>query len=309
MPRVSVIVPVYNSREYLGPCVESVLNQSYADFELILIDDGSTDGCAEMCDRFASYDHRVRCVHMKNSGVSAARNLGLSLATGEYVTFVDSDDYVSEGFLASAVGLMESDEELDFVQYSMDRFNSSGIFYREESDDVICDLPEFASVVKFWGSACAGFLKTMIIKEYDLVFNSDLKLGEDQSFLYGYLEHCRKCSKRSEIYYHYRSNQESATHNPSVHDLVRSIDYFSKTEFPYFFRNKIEETLFSLYFQLVISKDIAVSQVSSIGERLDFKSIDKPKRKLEYFYLLISKISCFIAVALTRFINNAVQKR
>lgn len=309
MPRVSVIVPVYNSREYLGPCVESVLNQSYADFELILIDDGSTDGCAEMCDRFASSDHRVRCVHMKNSGVSAARNLGLSLATGEYVTFVDSDDYVSEGFLASAVGLMESDEELDFVQYSMDRFNSSGIFYREESDDVICDLPEFASVVKFWGSACAGFLKTMIIKEYDLVFNSDLKLGEDQSFLYGYLEHCRKCSKRSEIYYHYRSNQESATHNPSVQDLVRSIDHFSKTEFPDFFRNKIDETLFSLYFQLVISKDIAVSQVSSIGKRLDFKSIDKPKRKLEYFYLLISKISCFIAVALTRFINNAVQKR
>lgn len=309
MPRVSVIVPVYNSREYLGPCVESVLNQSYADFELILIDDGSTDGCAEMCDRFASYDHRVRCVHMKNSGVSAARNLGLSLATGEYVTFVDSDDYVSEGFLASAVDLMESDEELDFVQYSMDRFNSSGIFYREESDDVICDLPEFASVVKFWGSACAGFLKTMIIKEYDLAFNPYLKLGEDQSFLYGYLAHCRKCSKRSEVYYHYRSNQESATHNPSVQDLVRSIDHFSKTEFPDFFRNKIDETLFSLYFQLVISKDIAVSQVSSIGKRLDFKSIDKPKRKLEYFYLLISKISRFIAVALTRFINNAVQKR
>lgn len=309
MPRVSVIVPVYNSREYLGPCVESVLNQSYADFELILIDDGSTDGCAEMCDRLASSDHRVRCVHMKNSGVSAARNLGLSLATGEYVTFVDSDDYVSEGFLASAVGLMESDEELDFVQYSMDRFDSNGIFYREESDDVICDLPEFASVVKFWGSACAGFLKTMIIKEYDLAFNPYLKLGEDQSFLYGYLAHCRKCSKRSEVYYHYRSNQESATHNPSVQDMVRSIDHFSKTEFPDFFRNKIDETLFSLYFQLVISKDIAVSQVSSIGKRLDFKSIDKPKRKLEYFYLLISKISCFIAVALTRFINNAVQKR
>lgn len=309
MPRVSVIVPVYNSREYLGPCVESVLNQSYTDFELILIDDGSTDGCAEICDRYASSDHRVRCVHVKNSGVSSARNMGLSLAAGEYVTFVDSDDYVSENFLDSAVDLLDSDEKLDFVQFSIDRFNSNGIFYREESDDIICPLPEFASVAEFWGSVCASLLKVNIINDHGLAFYPYLKLGEDQSFLYGYLAHCRKCSKRSEVYYHYRSNQESATHNPSVHDLVRSIDYFSKTEFPYFFRNKIEETLFSLYFQLVISKDIAVSQVSSIGKRLDFKSIDKPKRKLEYFYLLMSKFSLFIAVALTRFINNAVQKR
>ncbi len=309
MPRVSVIVPVYNSREYLGPCIESVLNQSYTDFELILIDDGSTDGCAEICDTYASTDHRVRCVHAKNSGVSAARNLGLSLARGEYVTFVDSDDYISEFFLLSAVDIMESDEELDFVQYSIDRFNSNDVFYREESDDVICLLQEFASVVTFWGSVCASLLKVKIIKQYELAFNSSLKLGEDQSFLYEYLTHCRKCSKRSDIYYHYRLNQESATHNPSINDLVHSIDYFSKTEFPDFFRNKIDETLFSLYFQLVISKGIAVSQVSSIGKRLDFKSIDKPKRKLEFFYLLISKISRFIAVALTRFINNAVQKR
>lgn len=309
MPRVSVIVPVYNSREYLGHCVESVLNQSYTDFELILIDDGSTDGCAEICDRYASSDHRVRCVHVNNSGVSAARNMGLSQAKGEYVTFVDSDDYVSEGFLTSAVGLMESDEELDFVQYSMDRFNANGIFYQEESDDIICPLPEFVSVAKYWGSVCASLFRARIIEMYDLSFNTFLKLGEDQSFLYGYLTHCRKCSKQSVILYHYRSNQESVTHNPSVQNLVSSIEYFNESNYPDFFRNKIDETLFSLYFQLVISRDITVSQVSSIGKRLDFKSIDKTKRKLEYFYLLMSKFSRYIAVALTRFINNAIQKR
>lgn len=309
MPRVSVIVPVYNSREYLGPCIESVLNQSYTDFELILIDDGSTDGCAEICDRYASSDHRVRCVHVNNSGVSAARNMGLSQAKGEYVTFVDSDDYVSEGFLTSAVGLMESDEELDFVQYSMDRFNANGIFYQEESDDIICPLPEFVSVAKYWGSVCASLFRARIIEMYDLSFNTFLKLGEDQSFLYGYLTHCRKCSKQSVILYHYRANQESATHHPSVQDLVCSIEYFNKTEFPDFFRHKIDETLFSLYFQLVISNGIPVSQVSAIGKSMDFKNIDNPKRKLEYFYLQMSKFSRYIAVALTRFISNAIQKR
>lgn len=92
-PAVSVIVPVFNSRKYLAQCVENILDQSFHDLELILVDDGSEDGSGEMCDHYAAEDTRVKVLHQKNSGVSRARNLGLSAAVGDYVIFADSDDF------------------------------------------------------------------------------------------------------------------------------------------------------------------------------------------------------------------------
>ena len=96
---LSIIVPVYNSKKYLTRCVESITNQSYLNIEIILIDDGSTDGSAELCDELEKRDRRIRVFHQKNSGPGAARNLGLLNATGSYITFVDSDDCVeSDGY-------------------------------------------------------------------------------------------------------------------------------------------------------------------------------------------------------------------
>lgn len=106
MTALSVIVPVYQAAEYLDCCVESILAQTFSDLELILVDDGSTDGSAARCDRWAAADSRVRVIHRENGGVSAARNMGLDAARGEYVAFVDSDDWVEpqmyENLLAAA---------------------------------------------------------------------------------------------------------------------------------------------------------------------------------------------------------------
>lgn len=100
MPSISVIVPVYNVEKYIHRCVDSILAQTFTGFELILIDDGSLDRCGEICDGYAAKDSRVRVIHKKNEGVSAARNTGLETVSGEYVTFVDSDDYIRENWLA-----------------------------------------------------------------------------------------------------------------------------------------------------------------------------------------------------------------
>lgn len=107
MPKVSVIVPVYKVEAYLDECVASILAQTHRDLEVILVDDGSPDGCPAMCDVWASRDTRVRVVHKRNAGLSAARNTGLSVATGEWVLFVDSDDVVAPDLVARALARAE----------------------------------------------------------------------------------------------------------------------------------------------------------------------------------------------------------
>ena len=99
MPEISVIIPVYKAENYLCHCIDSILGQSFVDFELILVDDGSPDGSGAICDEYAKKDDRIRVIHQKNRGVSSARNAGLDAARGNWVTFIDSDDYVKKEFL------------------------------------------------------------------------------------------------------------------------------------------------------------------------------------------------------------------
>ena len=99
---ISVIVPVYKAEKYLDKCVQSIVNQTYKNLEIILVDDGSPDNCPAVCDEYASKDSRVRVVHKKNAGPSAARNTGLDAATGGYIWFVDGDDYLLPGALQTA---------------------------------------------------------------------------------------------------------------------------------------------------------------------------------------------------------------
>ena len=108
-PVVSIIVPVYNTEKFLHRCIDSILTQTYTDFELLLIDDGSKDSSGSICDEYAEKDSRVRVFHKENGGVSSARNLGLDNAQGEWITFVDSDDYIEENYLKSFEGNLDAD--------------------------------------------------------------------------------------------------------------------------------------------------------------------------------------------------------
>ena len=101
--KISVIVPVYRAEQYIVRCVDSILTQKFHDIELILVDDGSPDHCPEICDKYAQKDNRVKVIHQKNGGVAAARNAGLILAQGEYITFVDSDDFIEPDMYQSMI--------------------------------------------------------------------------------------------------------------------------------------------------------------------------------------------------------------
>ena len=110
--KISVIVPVYNVQDYLSECVQSILNQTFSDFELLLIDDGSTDHSGEIADQLEDLDPRIQVYHKKNGGLSDARNYGLERAQGEYLAFIDSDDYVAANYLETLINLI--------VEYSAD---------------------------------------------------------------------------------------------------------------------------------------------------------------------------------------------
>ena len=116
--KVSVIVPVYNTRGYLARCIESILGQSFSDFELLLVDDGSTDGSGDLCDSFLTKDSRVRVFHLQNGGVSAARNYGIQQAQGEWICFVDSDDEVLKDYLQDMVSAIDADDLLVMTNIS-----------------------------------------------------------------------------------------------------------------------------------------------------------------------------------------------
>ncbi len=108
MKLISIIVPVYNVERYLERCIESLINQTYKNIEIILVDDGSPDNCGAICDKYARCDNRVKVLHQRNQGLSCARNSGLKIAAGEYICFIDSDDYVSEKYCEVLHNLLES---------------------------------------------------------------------------------------------------------------------------------------------------------------------------------------------------------
>lgn len=113
--KLSIIVPVYRVEEYLSESIDSILKQTFTDYELILIDDGSPDQCGAICEDYARKDNRIRVIHQANGGLSAARNAGLDVATGEYIAFVDSDDFIASDYFSRAMQAFDTEEEIDMV--------------------------------------------------------------------------------------------------------------------------------------------------------------------------------------------------
>ena len=240
MKKVSVIVPVYNAESVLHYCVDSILNQTFKDYELILVDDGSTDGSGALCDEYALTNENVLVKHMENQGVSVARNTGIELAKGEYICFVDSDDYVEKDFLQEMVG--KAEEGFDFVLTAyqwVDDYNHNAfkiVIYKEKESYSVVDknsLMDLSSLVLLsqpWNK----LFKRKIIIENNIRMPEDISLGEDTVFVYRYLSSIinHKFLVINKLLYNYFSNSSDSLLNKYRSDLfeisVKLNDYLSQ---------------------------------------------------------------------------------
>lgn len=200
----SIIVPVYNVEQYLPRCIESILNQSIKEFELILINDGSTDKSGSICDYYANKDDRIVVVHKENGGVSSARNYGLDIAKNEYIAFVDSDDYVYEDYLEKlynpSVDIVLCNIKYDQnnnKDYYILNNNLCGVFYiNGDIIDKIIDSRYFCCVY-------SKMFRRSIIKKYNIKFNENISLGEDTMFVVDYLINSHKLEVKDDVIYNY----------------------------------------------------------------------------------------------------------
>ena len=233
---VSIIIPVYNSKPHLKECIYSVLEQSYKEFEILLIDDGSTDGSGEVCDELARKHNKIRVFHNANKGVSFSRNYGIEKSAGEYLLFIDSDDYIDSEFVKKLISPFPQ-ADISVCRFYVDYGDSQKKYIETNLEKLVrnpLDLSLLFVDEKYlnsssimtdcvFGSVCrCAFKKDAIIKNA-ICFNDNIVLGEDLLFLCRYLINVNKAILIDEYLYFYRKNQNSAV-SKNATGYVRDFD-------------------------------------------------------------------------------------
>lgn len=233
---ISIIIPVYNAEKYLSRCIGSILRQSFADFELILVDDGSKDRSGVLCDKYALKDARIKVLHKENGGVSSARNLGLENAQGKYITFIDADDWVAENYLEKLLDAIENTE----AQFVVGKLENREVTCREFFvEDEVLDFAnlqgEEIHALFTRDIFCGPWVKlfvSRIIQQHNLRFKEGMRFGEDTLFVRDYLLKCERiCTIKDKLYFYNKLNDGSATKSfdPNIRKwvLLLTENYYS----------------------------------------------------------------------------------
>ena len=212
-PLISVIIPVYNADEYLSECVDSVLKQTYKNLEIILVDDGSSDNSSAICDDYSLRDNRVKVIHKENGGVSSARNAGIEMASGKYIGFVDSDDYINNKMYEYLHKYIEkNDSQLAVCNFCYNELNCD-VMYDGQGSIVYDSITAMSKMIlgkPFAGHMCNKLLLTDLAKKVKL--DKKIYMYEDLLYLWEYLKLCNKATYIPVSLYIYRQNNESVSY-------------------------------------------------------------------------------------------------
>lgn len=230
-PLISIIIPVFNSDKYLRRCVDSILSQTFGDFELILVDDGSTDLSLKVCEEYKLSDTRVRVFHKENGGVSTARNFGLNQAKGKWIGFIDSDDWIENECFNYCFdnGCLD---KFDLIMFSCVWSDDSRLPDKlcESIDDFKSILPLFIDKITFVTPWCK-FFKKHILDQNNIMFDTSLSSAEDTLFSFEYLKHVRKMKLMSDEFYHYDVSQNVSSLSKKKNRSWNTEEYLLKQIF------------------------------------------------------------------------------
>ncbi len=300
-PKCSIIVPVFKAENFLHRCIASVMLQTYQNWELLLIDDGSPDRSGAICDEYAIQDERIRVFHQKNSGVSIARNTGLNAMKGEYVFFLDSDDWFDINCLEYCINEMVR-TKADIIQFPTEKTGkqSNDTSIRKIECGETLDVKEYISTNDFFVCIGGSVIRADIIQSNNIRFRSDIKLAEDQLFIMECMRFSQLIYRSDYPFYKYYINEASATHNSKSSKMADSIialvDY--KKKYPQY-KNKIDQTLLYFIWYIVSNNDLSKKQVCKL-----IKDANLVKNKnfswVENIFVLLAKMSPVLSVIFIR---------
>lgn len=233
-PIISIVVPVYNLKELLPRCMKSLLDQSFSSYQILLIDDGSTDGSGELCEQYQNkFPDIVQCIHKENGGLSSARNVGMEKAEGEFVIFPDPDDWVESDYLMKLYDLQKNYEtDLVCTGYWIETGDHTQPVNDNVESRVLTGKDVRVSLLVppcMNGFAWNKLYNLNVIRKYSLTFLNDVGTTEDLDFAYRYLQHCESVYYAPSILtYHYYQRPGAATHSGYSRRKIDSIHTFEK---------------------------------------------------------------------------------
>ena len=239
MPLISIIVPIYNIERFLPRCIDSILKQKCHDYELILVDDGSKDESGKICEKYASKDSRIRVFHKENGGVSSARNLGIANATGEWMVFIDGDDWIDPYYLN--VVKLHSDKNVDVLHFGYKRVLSDGTVKDEiPVDEGYIDSGKLIGSGNWASTSFSYAFRARLVKKYNIIFPVGLRTSEDRIFISCCVLRCGIVYNIKESHYYYEFTPGSAVNSKHPYSKNRGDILAADMINKYVVENKIE---------------------------------------------------------------------
>ena len=306
-PLISIVTPVYKAESFIEKCISSVLSQKYTNFELLLINDGSPDNSGIICEKYANCDSRVKVYHKENGGVSSARNYGLNVAKGEFVLFLDSDDYLAYDALTFCEMAMRKDS-LDILQFSIQGVTEQGVLTnkttaKRKTTEVLSseDYIRCGQLQVCAGGSC---IRRNIIENNKIRFNVDMKLAEDQLFIISCIMFSKKNKFENTVLYYYLDNPNSVTHINKSIDILCSVKYLQEFIIKYPLSSLLlNNQILNFICLLLRNGDVGYKELSSLILNKKFV-YSKKLRSSEKLFALLSKISFRFACYATKFLFN-----
>lgn len=319
---ISVIVPVYKvDYTELKRCIDSILNQTYKDIELILVDDGSPDKCGIICDEFAKKNDNVKVIHKENGGVSSARNTGIEAATGQYIGFVDSDDYLEEDMYQILIDNALSDD-YDISMCGYKGINLDGTTFtvygtnKKEILNFKRTMKYFLSNDKFGDAVWNKIIKRKLIIDNNIRFKSEIKINEDKLFLFNCIQNSNKNIYYDICKYNYIKREGSASSSEfsskkldvlKVIDLIKSANLSEEFK-PYLKKNEIICSL-QVYRNIKFSKNSSefedvVKKIKKLILETDNKFVKDNLNKFVYIEFIIIKYLSYIYLPFMKLVTK-----